>query len=198
MEAQTLSADFREKTGKQYAKELRREGKVPAVLYGKSGNFPLALNPKELGHILSCETKLNTIIKLKYSGDKSGEVHVKAVEIQKNPIKRNVLHVDFKEVELDKPLIAKVPLIIEGVSVGVKLEGGKLSQRKTFLTIECLPMNSPANFTLDITHLHAGDSLKVSDIEEKNFKFLEDKNSEIIVISMPKAVEEEEEEIEMI
>ncbi len=201
MSINTLQAVSRKDgdVGKKSAKAIRATGNIPAILYGKSGNVSLSVSPKELTHLLMADTRLNTVIKVEYSGEKSGEVYTIVKEVQRDVISRELIHADFLEVALDKPLVAKVPLVLTGTSVGVKIEGGKLFQRASFLVITCLPEQVPAQFTLDITNLHAGESLSIADLGvEDTSIFKAPLDTELVMVRMKGVEEEEEEEYEMI
>ncbi len=201
MSIDTLHATSRKDgdSGKKVAKAIRAAGNIPAILYGKSGNVSLAVSPKELTNLLMSDTRLNTVIKLQYDGVTKGEVFTIVKEVQRDVITRELVHADFLEVALDKPVLAKVPLVFEGTAVGVKIEGGKLFKREEFLMIRTLPEQVPAQFSVDITELHAGESLSISDIKVDDHSIFEKPlNSELVTIRMKGAEEEEEEEYEMI
>ncbi len=126
MSTLSLVATSRTETGKKFAKQTRREGKIPAVFYGKDTTVSLIVDPKELGHLLSSDTKRNTVIKLNYTGETSGEAFTVIKEIQRHPLSRNVIHADFKAIDLKETLITKVPVVLEGVAIGIKMDAGKL------------------------------------------------------------------------
>src|SRR3954468_19676691 len=125
MEA-VLEAVARDTFGKNEARRTRREGKVPAVLYGGSGGgaTPIAVAPKALLKILHSESGQNTLIQLKMSGTGDTRVLVKAFQL--DPITHEVLHADFYRVAMDKVLRVTIPILVHGEPPGVKQQGGVL------------------------------------------------------------------------
>ena len=122
MEA-TLEAVKRNTFGRNENGRLRREGKIPAVLYGGGGEgVALAVDPKSLSKILHSKSGANTLIALKYEG--SGDTRVLVKEYQLEPVSHRLLHADFYKVAMDKALRVTVPVHLAGESKGVKAQGG--------------------------------------------------------------------------
>lgn len=150
MERVSLSAEIREGTGKGYASKIRREGKVPAVLYGKGiDNKNLSLDEKEVDKILR-EHGMNVLIDLDVEGEKS---IVMFREVQRDVLTPKILHVDFMKISLDKELETTVPLILTGTPVGVT-QGGVLQHQLREVDIKALPEKIPhAVEVLSLIHI---------------------------------------------
>ena len=124
MEA-TLEATSRDTFGKNEARRTRREGRVPAVLYGEGKDAtPIAVEPKALLKILHSESGANTLIALKLAG--AGDTRVLVKEYQLDPITHHLLHADFYKIAMDKMLRLTIPVIVKGEPKGVKQQGGIL------------------------------------------------------------------------
>lgn len=155
----TLKAEKREKTGKYVAFDLRKAGKIPAVVYGKGleSNINLTLDQKEFKQVLASGSRL---IDLDVAGHKQMAV-VKAV--QHETIGKNILHADFRAVDANTTLHLDVEVVLKGDAVGVQ-EGGIIEQNLHMITLECLPKDLPASIELDISGLKIGGVLLVKDI----------------------------------
>src|SRR5919201_1629570 len=146
MEA-VLEATIRDSFGKNEARRTRREGRVPAVLYGASGDGagkeakPIAVDPKALLRILHSESGANTLISLKVTGEADTRVLVK--EYQLDPISHQLLHADFYRIRMDRMLQVTIPVAIKGEPKGVKQQGGILEFVRREIEIECLPGDIP-------------------------------------------------------
>lgn len=157
----TLIAENRAETGKRPAGRLRREGKVPAVLYGMGGEpVSVTVPARELAHILASETGANTIITLRVDGQ---EQLTLARQIQRHPVRGEVLHVDFIRVSADLPVAADVAVNLTGEPEGVRM-GGMLEQQMFTLTIEAKPADIPTVIEHDVSELGLGDQLRVGEL----------------------------------
>jgi len=161
MEKINLKAEIREKTGKGSSGRLRRTGYIPAILYGgKEAPQSLIVNIKDLKKALSTEAGENVIISLKV-GDKTRTVIVK--DLQTDPVRGDLLHVDLYQISLKERLKASVPIEVRGEAPGVK-EGGILQHRLREIEVECLPTEIPEFIPVDVSGLSIGDSLHVKDL----------------------------------
>lgn len=164
MDAVTLAAASRTKAGKGAARSLRREGKVPAVIYGH-GRDPLALAVDQpavarLLEVIGGETVLIDVAI-------DGAAPVKAIvrEVQRNPVRRqDVIHLDLYAVVADEPIVVDVPVHIVGTAEGVRNQGGVLDHHLHRLTIKCLPGDIPEHVEIDVTALSVGQAIHVGDI----------------------------------
>jgi len=157
----TLTANPRNETGSRPAGRLRREGLVPAVVYGLgSETMSVTVPARELQHILSGGSGANTVITLQIGSDTQLAL---ARQIQRNPMKGTLLHVDFVRIRADVKVAAEVPLHLEGEAEGVK-NGGLLEQMIFAISVEALPADVPPAITLDVNALDMGDQVHVRDL----------------------------------
>jgi large subunit ribosomal protein L25 len=167
MEQIELEVFLRTVKGKGAAHRLRREGKIPAVLYGRGmQTYPLALNPKELEKILTSGARENTLIGLKITGAGSEKIGHKVVmlkDLQVHPIQGTYLHADFYAVAMSEKIEVEVPIRLTGKAEGTK-SGGILQQPQREVRVRCLPSDIPEFIEVDVSALKIGDSLHVKDI----------------------------------
>lgn len=158
----TIAAQPRETRGKNEARRLRVKGFSPAVVYG-GGIDPIAIaiNPKEVNTILRSRSGHNTIFNVDIQGIIAP---VMVVDWQHDPIKGRLLHVDLKRIDLTKRIVVKVPVHTQGDPKGVKLQGGLHEVITREVEIECLPDDIPEGFTIDVTELSIGQSIRASEI----------------------------------
>ena len=157
-----LKATPRPPQGTRPARRLRNEGKVPGVVYGLGGDpVTLTVEWRELRAALVTEQGLNAVIHLEVDGD---TVPTLVKEMQRHPVRRNVLHVDFIRVDLNKPVDVDVAIHLEGEAEAVQREGGVIDQTLTALAIHAKPDDIPAQLTVDISDLEIGAAKHVSDI----------------------------------
>ncbi len=194
----SIVAEIREKKGKQAAKQLRRDGFIPGILYGP-GEDPsmLKIDLKELLTLLHTFGR-NAIVDLRIA-NKKNEIKAFIFDIQHDPISGDITHVDLKHINLNKKIHLSVPIRLTGIPEGVKNEGGILEHVLHALEIVCLPADIPVSITFDVTDLHMGDSIHVSDVEAGNYEILSDISSTVVHVIAPKVIKavEEEEEVEI-
>ncbi|MGV3758741.1 MAG: 50S ribosomal protein L25 [Actinomycetota bacterium] len=158
-----LHATPRPPQGTRPARRLRAEGKVPGVVYGLGGDpVPLTVDWRELRAALVTEQGLNAIINLELDGERTPTL---VKEIQRHKVRRDVLHVDFIRVDLNKPVDVEVAIHLEGEAEAVAAENGVVDQVMTALLITAKPADIPAQLTIDISSLEIGSALRVGDIE---------------------------------
>jgi large subunit ribosomal protein L25 len=189
-----LKTKIRNTAGNGPARELRRQGRIPAVLYGRGketvslsidGNaFEKILKTRQISHLL-----LNLIIQ----NGKESKRTAMIKELQKHPVSQAFLHVDFYEVSMDRKIRVNVPVVTTGKAVGVE-HGGVLQVVRRELEVLCLPNQIPASFQVDISHLDIGDAIHVEDIPHtEDVEVPADVNFTVITILSPKKEEEAEE-----
>ncbi len=163
--AQTeLMVNSREALGKGSARSLRREGLVPAVVYGKSFEpCALSVDPKALKKSISTEAGLNALITLKGDGPFNGQVVI-LKDMQVDPVVGTVLHADFQVIDLTAKVSVMVPIHPVGKSAGEK-EGGNLSVIRHEIEVVCLPSAIPAAIDIDVTEMQIGDVFHVEDLQ---------------------------------
>ncbi|WP_155303962.1 50S ribosomal protein L25/general stress protein Ctc [Desulfosarcina widdelii] len=195
-----LRATLRETVGNGPSRALRREGKVPAILYGPNTEpVKLTIDKLDLEPIFKSGAVAQKLLKLDIDGvDDTTNVMVK--EIQKHPVSHNLLHLDLYRVSMDQKIKVMVPVVTTGKCVGVEM-GGMLQIIRRELEVFCLPDQIPETIAVDITDLDIGDSLHVEDVQlEGDVEVSAEVNFTILTILSPKAEEEEvegEEEEEM-
>lgn len=200
MEIQSLKAIKREAVGNGPSRVLRREGKIPAILYGpKTEAIKLTIDRLDLEPIFKSGAVAQKLLRLEIDGV-DGKRNVMIKEMQTHPVSQQLLHLDFYEVTMDNKLKVMVPVVTTGKSVGVEM-GGMLQLIRRELEVLSLPDQIPENIAIDITDLDIGDSFHVEDLQlEDNVEIPADVNFTILTILSPKAEEEEvegEEEEEM-
>ncbi len=193
MEKRNLSVAKRTNVGKNAVKPLRREGLIPAVMYGHSENTLFSVNASEFNKKFNVISE-NTIIDLV---EGKNVYHVLIKDFDEDVLKGEILHIDFYEVEKGKKLTTAVPIHFEGSPVGVKL-GGKLAHISHEIQVECLPKDIPASILVNVDSLEIGDSIHVSDLAKiKGVKVLSNADQVVTHVTKAGAVEEEETETEV-
>jgi len=189
MASANLSVSVRENSGKGIARSLRRDGRVPAVIYGH-GREPqaLSINTRDLEKLLEHISAENTVIDLDVDGTSSRTL---IREIQRHPFKRQILHVDFQELVAGEKVIVRLPVILVGVPDGVRMDGGILDQTMRELEVEVDPANIPNHVEVDVTKMVIGSSLHVSDIKlPEGVEIVGDEEASVAVVSAPRAAVE--------
>ena len=159
----TVTADTGRPTGSRAAGRLRAEGKVPAVVYGLGGD-PVAVSVgwRELRVALTGEAGLNTLIDLQVDGN-SELVMVK--DLQRHPVRRDVLHVDFLRISRDQELTVDVPITLHGEAKAVLDADGVVDQVLFAIAVTSKPQNIPNELTVDVSELKLGDVIRVGDLQ---------------------------------
>ncbi len=185
LETNLLEAQPRKPGTKNEARRVRRDGKIPAVVYGAGqDSLPISVDPRVVTRILNSETGHNTIFDLTLDGQKTKAM---IVDWQYEPIKGRLLHIDLKRIALDKVLRVSVPILLKGEAAGVKQEGGILEQMLREVEIECLPADIPSHIDVDVSHLTFGKVLRVSDLPHSDkMKFLTEENQPVAHVTSVK------------
>lgn len=195
MATANLTVKAREKTGKGISRELRRQGRIPAVVYGTSMEpCPISVDPKELKTAMDTEGGMNTLLTLKGDGPFDGKAVI-LKEMVTEPIKREPLHVDFHAIDMKRTVNVMVPVHPVGKSKGEK-EGGNLEIVRHEVEVICLPSAIPGAIEIDITALEVGDVLHIGDVTlPEGVELPADVNFTVITCTAPviETVEEEEE-----
>lgn len=192
-----IKAATREETGKGAARSLRRDGKVPGIVYGHGeDSVAVAVDAGELMRLTHTVSIENTIVDLTIAGGDGGPYKVLVREIQRHPFKQEFLHVDFFRVAMDEKIHVDVPVMLTGVPTGVKDRGGVLEHMLRDLEVYCLPGSIPEKVEIDVSHLDIGDSIHVSEIELPDVEILTDLERSIVAVLAPTVIEEPEEEEE--
>jgi len=187
----TLAAELRSDKGSRPAGRLRREGRLPGVVYGL-GDDPVSVtvNAHQLGTILSSKSGANTLITLEIDGQDQLAL---ARQIQRDAVKGSLVHVDFVRVRADQTIQAEVRLDLQGEPEGVS-QGGMLEQMMHTLTVEGKPGQLPNEIVHDVSALELGDQLHVSDLAiPAGIVVVNEADDLIATISQPRGLEAEEE-----
>jgi len=187
-----LQVSSRSATGKQQNKRLRREQKVPAVVYGpRTEPEPLTIAWRDLALVIDH----SGVIRLQYDDERSRTVLLR--EVQRNFLQTEVLHADFLEVAMDEPIVATVPIVLQGHAPGQD-EGGMVDQVLFEVDIEALPGDIPEELPLDVSELNVGDNADLTKLllPEGVKLAVEDVETTVVTLNVPTEIPEEEEETE--
>lgn len=167
MAQSTLKVKRRHRLGKGGAKEVRRQGMIPAILYGKDDEpIPLTIDPSDLKQAISGQAGRNTLLNLEIENDGDTIKKMSLLrEIQIDHLTRHPLHLDFYTISAGNMIHVSIPVHFNGLPVGVKDEGGILEELIRELEVECLPGNIPNSIELDVSGLSMGDSIHINDLD---------------------------------
>ena len=185
MATEILNAQKRATKGKGAARKLRAARQIPGIVYGHHRD-PLAitLDARELERMLERVSADTTVFDVKIGKDTARSL---IREVQRHPIKRDILHVDFQELVAGEAVTVDVPVVLIGTAEGVRNQGGTLDQIMRTLSIEVDPANIPNHFDLEVTALMLNQSLHVSDIKvPAGVKVLEDADATVCVVVPPR------------
>lgn len=160
---QTLKAETRKRTGSGVLKQMRREGFLPSVVYGKgSENLNIKINSKALTDMLAHSASESILVDLEIDGGAPQTAFLQAT--QHNPLSGALIHADFLAVSEGMKITAQIPLVLHGEPVGVKT-GGLIEQLVRDLEISCSPKDLPEKIDADIEQLGVGDSMTIGDLD---------------------------------
>ena len=176
-------------SGKGAARSLRRDGKLPAVIYGHAREpLSLAVPEREFERLLEKFAAENTVIELSIDGAMSRTL---IREIQRHPVKRNVLHVDFQELVAGERMVVRIPIVLTGTPEGVRNSAGILSQIMQELECRVDPLNMPGHIDVDVTDVSIGHSIHVSEITiPEGVEVLDLPDATVCIVAAPKVEEE--------
>jgi large subunit ribosomal protein L25 len=168
-----LEAQQRNAGTKNDARRVRREGKIPAVVYGAGKEaMPVSVDPRQVSRILHSETGHNSVFDLALDGDRTKAM---IVDWQYEPIKGSLLHIDLKRIAMDQKLRVNIPIELVGEPAGVKQQGGILEQIAREVEVECLPGDIPNQIELNVSELVFGTVLRISDLpKNEKIKYISD------------------------
>lgn len=186
MEQVTLAADSRANMGKGAARALRRDGKVPAVIYGHGREpMPLSIEARTVSKLLESIGGETRMIDVSIDGN----APVKAIvrEVQRNPVRRvDVIHLDLYAVVANEPITVEVPVHIIGIADGVRNHGGVLEHTLHRLSVHVLPAEIPEHIDVDVSALGVGDSIHVSDLTVTHGEILNDGDLSVVSVVAPR------------
>jgi large subunit ribosomal protein L25 len=182
----TLNGEVRDRRGKGAAREARRQGKVPGVIYGKGEEgVPINVVGKELLTVLHGHAGSNVILDVKLAGQEGVDRKALIREMQKDPLSGSVTHIDLMHISMTEKITVDVPVHVKGLSIGVKDYGGILEFIMRTLEVECLPNDIPNEIVVDVTPLMVHDSIHVRDITVANGEILNDPDQVVVTIVSP-------------
>ena len=182
-----LAVTVREKSGKGAARQLRRNGKVPGVLYGQGECLLLTIEPEPLTKILKSQAGSTALITLSINGAKAKPKRTALLrDFQVDPVEGNVLHADLFEISMDKPIRVKVPVhVIGSTPAGVK-EGGILHYNTRELHVECLPGALPDHIEVDASGLGIGQGIHLKEMAKmEGVRYLDDLDQMVVSVAVP-------------
>lgn len=179
----TLSAQTRSDRGKGFARRLRVQERIPAVLYGATVAEPvhLSLDTKELRSALSTSAGFRVVMNLSIQGADDSVAILK--EIQRDPVSHRFLHADLQAIDLTKPIEIEIPIHPEGTPPGVKLEGGVLGWARREVMVRVLPTKIPEAITVDLSDLHLNQSIHIGDLTVEDAEIVDDPELTICSVS---------------
>jgi large subunit ribosomal protein L25 len=190
-----LEATARETIGKNEARRTRREGRMPAVVYGTTSESTsgkreataITVDPRALLKILHSESGANTLISLKLSG---GAARVLVKDYQLDPVTHQLLHADFYRVAMDRLLQVTIPVMLKGDPKGVRQQGGLLEFVRREIEIECLPGDIPENIEIDVSELVLHQGVRLREVAtDPKWKAITDLDTMLVHVILPKAEE---------
>lgn len=182
MKTYKLSAEKRTEIGKKAAKMLRKEGEIPANLYGLGNeNLNLKVKEREVQNLIY--TPESYSVELTVDG-KMKNVVLK--ELQFHPVTDRVLHIDFLEVDTVKPINMKIPVVLEGLAIGVRA-GGKLVKELRKLTVRATYDKIPERLHIDVTNLNLGGKIQVGDLHFEGLEIVNAKNAVVAAVRLTRA-----------
>lgn len=195
----TLKAALRTETGKGAMRRLRREGRIPAVVYGRGEETrALSLDAHDFDMLVKHHALDTTLVELTVegAGRKGGTVRTLVTEVQAHPYKPQVLHVDFQQIHAGERVTVQVPIHLNGTPAGVRA-GGVLQHVLHDVEVECAVESIPESFEMDVSMLEIGDSIHVADLTvPEGAEVLIDDDRTVCTVAPPTVIEVEEEEVE--
>jgi large subunit ribosomal protein L25 len=182
MEQLLIKAEKRNDTGKSIARKLRKDGKIPAVLYGRDLDpLSISVSAREWS-VLGRHVKRNAILDMELTdAGKAEHRPVMIKEVQREFVGDRVLHIDFLQVSMTRMIEVEVPIHLIGEAKGVEKEG-IVDQHLRSIKVECLPTQIPEVLEIDITDLDIGDSFHVSQVSLPGVKVLE--GSDVVIVTV--------------
>jgi large subunit ribosomal protein L25 len=189
MDMRELTIQKRAGVGKGEAKRLRRAGQVPAILYGVAEPMNIAVQPKDIYRLVHGHEGSTQLLRVSFAD--SGEARMAIIrDLQYDPVSENLVHVDFQEVAMDRPIQVSVAVRHVGEAVGVKDTFGILEMILRDVQVSCLPGNIPQVLEADVTRLAIGDVLTVKDlVAPEGVRILNDPNQAVATVAPPAAEE---------
>ncbi len=187
MEQINVKATVRDTKGKQKNKALRNQGFVPGVVYHR-GEQPvsISLEKREITKIIHDAAGENVLINLTIEKEKKKTRPAIIKEVQYDPVKRFILHVDFNEISLNEKIQVEVEVTANGTPIGVKNDGGIMDHPCRIVKVQCLPMDIPKHIDVDVSGLGIGASIHIRDLAASDkYKILTDPDTLLFHVKLP-------------
>lgn len=188
MSEANIQCELREKIHHRTAKELRKQGKIPAIFYAHNeDSIPISIDAKTIQQLLGREVNILNVI---FPDGKTRKSIIR--DIQRDPITDTIIHLDILGIQLTKKIRMTIPIILKGSPVGVK-EGGILEHLLREVEVEGLPLDIPEHIEVDVSELEIGDVIKLENIVVEKIKFITEIHHAVANVIHPKVVLIEEE-----
>ncbi len=184
-----IKGSFRKELGKKNSKQIRKEGNVPCVIYGKEKNIHFSAHENSFKNLIY--THEAHLVKLNLDGQ---EYNAVLQDMQFHPVTDRILHADFVQIFDNKPVIINIPVTVTGDSVGVKA-GGKLIVKRRHLKVKGLAKDLPEDLTVDVTDLKIHHSIKVGDLSFDKIELLDPKITTVVSVATSRVALKTEEEV---
>ena len=194
MDMVRIKAHKRQTTGKSAARQARRQGRLPAVIYGKGDSMALTIEADTLTEILHSAGGSNTILDMSLLGDQEEQCHAILREVQINPVTRDPLHVDFYRVDPNEPIRVSVVVdTINELSEELKIANTSASLVLREVDIECLPGSIPESIHVDLAALAGGHALHAGDLDlPEGVTLVTDADTAVVTLQTVRAASEDE------
>jgi large subunit ribosomal protein L25 len=187
-----LEVRTRDSVGRKHVRAVREAGDIPGVIYSTGDSTPIAISARDLRHAVSGPGGMHALMDVVVDGGKDARAAI-IKDIQVDPVRDRVVHVDFHEIRLDQKIATVVPVHLTGSPAGVNM-GGVLSQPTHEVNISVLPTAIPESLTADVSALSIGGSLRLADIAApEGVEFLDDPESTVLAAVIAPIAEEEPE-----
>lgn len=195
MEQVTLRARPRAELGTRPSRRLRRQGRIPATVYGKTATTQsITVDMRELYSALHTEAGRNALLNVQIEG--GDDVLAVAREVQYHPVRGDVIHLDLIQISLDVAISAEVALEYTGTPIGVREDGGFVEAIANTVNIAALPTAIPSSIIINIEDMATGDTLKVVDLPEiEGVEYTDDEDRPLVTVLLPRVEEEPVEEL---
>jgi large subunit ribosomal protein L25 len=183
-----LHVESRTQSGSAAIKALRRAGQVPGIFYSQDKDSVLfSVDKKALRRLLKQNINILNVIL-------PDGVEQKCIvrEVQQDPVSEAIIHVDLMGIKLTEKVRLTIPIILKGIPVGVKTDGGMLEHHLREVEVEGLPLDIPETLEIDVTALKLGQSIALKEIPAEKFRFIMDTHHSVATVIVPKVVKEAE------
>ena len=188
-----LTVKVRTQSGKGVARKLRASGEIPAIVYGRGeANVLISVSPHALSKAMDPERKLNTFweLELKDGDAVKGTERCIIADTHLDMLRDDFMHVDFLRVDPELEVQIKIPVEYKGRAKGV-VTGGKLRTLRRSVRVAAKPKDIPVKLVVDVSNIDAGESLRLSDLEISNTRFLDLPDTVMALVEMPRGKKEE-------